>query len=91
MHSSVEVRYPFLDEGVFDFCAGLNPTWKLHGFRDKHLLRLLAHGLRLLDHARRLVDNLLHIFHLLEESHCVCLLSSWRERRPPPSGDPNTV
>src|SRR6266853_485263 len=42
MHSSVEVRYPFLDEEVFTFLARLNPKWKLHGFRDKHLLRLLA-------------------------------------------------
>jgi asparagine synthase (glutamine-hydrolysing) len=42
MHSSVEVRYPFLDEKVFDFLAELHPRWKLHGFRDKHLLRLLA-------------------------------------------------
>lgn len=42
MHSSVEVRYPFLDEEVFDFLAELHPRWKLRGFRDKHLLRLLA-------------------------------------------------
>ncbi len=42
MHSSVEVRYPFLDEAVFDFLAPLHPDWKLHGFRDKHILRLLA-------------------------------------------------
>lgn len=42
MHSSVEVRYPFLDEAVFDFLARLDPSWKLRGFRDKHLLRLLA-------------------------------------------------
>jgi asparagine synthase (glutamine-hydrolysing) len=42
MHSSVEVRYPFLDEDVFDFLAKLDPRWKLRGFRDKHLLRLLA-------------------------------------------------
>jgi asparagine synthase (glutamine-hydrolysing) len=42
MHSSVEVRYPFLDEDVFDFIANLHPSWKLRGFRDKHLLRLLA-------------------------------------------------
>ena len=42
MHSSVEVRYPFLDEEVFDFLAALHPHWKLRGFRDKHLLRLLA-------------------------------------------------
>jgi asparagine synthase (glutamine-hydrolysing) len=42
MHSSVEVRYPFLDEEIFDFLARLHPRWKLRGFRDKHLLRLLA-------------------------------------------------
>src|SRR5260370_12968984 len=42
MHSSVEVRYPFLDEEVFNFLAELHPHWKLRGFRDKHLLRLLA-------------------------------------------------
>ncbi len=42
MHSSVEVRPPFLDEDVFTFLAKLHPKWKLNGFRDKHLLRLLA-------------------------------------------------
>lgn len=42
MHSSVEVRYPFLDEAVFEFTAKLHPRWKLRGFRDKYLLRLLA-------------------------------------------------
>ena len=42
MHSSVEVRYPFLDEDVFDFLAKLHPRWHLRGFRDKRLLRLLA-------------------------------------------------
>jgi asparagine synthase (glutamine-hydrolysing) len=42
MHSSVEVRYPFLDEDVFDFLAKLHPRWRLRGFRDKYLLRLLA-------------------------------------------------
>jgi asparagine synthase (glutamine-hydrolysing) len=42
MNSSVEVRYPFLDEEVFSFLAALDPRWKLRGFRDKHLLRLLA-------------------------------------------------
>lgn len=42
MHSSVEVRYPFLDEDVFNFTAKIHPNWKLRGFRDKHLLRLLA-------------------------------------------------
>jgi asparagine synthase (glutamine-hydrolysing) len=42
MHSSVEVRYPFLDEAVFDFTSKLHSKWKLNGFRDKHLLRLVA-------------------------------------------------
>ena len=42
MNSSVEVRYPFLDEDVFDFLSKLHPRWKLRGFRDKYLLRLLA-------------------------------------------------
>jgi asparagine synthase (glutamine-hydrolysing) len=42
MHSSVETRYPFLDEDVFSFLARLHPHWKLHGLRDKRLLRLLA-------------------------------------------------
>src|SRR4029450_11095728 len=45
MHSSVEVRYPFLDEEVFAFLARLDPKWKLRGLRDKHLLRLLAERL----------------------------------------------
>jgi asparagine synthase (glutamine-hydrolysing) len=42
MHSSVEVRYPFLDEEVSAFLARVDPRWKLRGLRDKHLLRLLA-------------------------------------------------
>jgi asparagine synthase (glutamine-hydrolysing) len=42
MNSSVEVRYPFLDESVFDFLAPLHPRWKLRGLRDKHLLRLVG-------------------------------------------------
>lgn len=42
MNSSVEVRYPFLDEEVFDFTAKLHPRWKLRGFRDKYLLRVMA-------------------------------------------------
>jgi asparagine synthase (glutamine-hydrolysing) len=42
MHSSVETRYPFLDEAVFAFLARLHPRWKLRGFRDKLLLRRLA-------------------------------------------------
>jgi asparagine synthase (glutamine-hydrolysing) len=43
MHSSVEGRYPFLDEDVFTLLAGIDPRWKLRGFfGDKYLLRLLA-------------------------------------------------
>ncbi|HLW63898.1 MAG TPA: asparagine synthase (glutamine-hydrolyzing) [Gemmataceae bacterium] len=43
MNSSVEARYPFLDEEVFAFLAQLHPRWKLRGlFRDKYILRLLA-------------------------------------------------
>lgn len=42
MHSSVETRYPFLDDEVFSFLAQLHPRWKLRGFRDKYLLRRLA-------------------------------------------------
>ena len=42
MNSSVEARYPFLDEDVFAFLAKLHPRWKLRRFRDKYLLRLLA-------------------------------------------------
>ncbi len=42
MHSSVETRYPFLDEGVFNYLSRLHPRWKLRGFQDKYLLRRLA-------------------------------------------------
>jgi asparagine synthase (glutamine-hydrolysing) len=42
MHSSVETRYPFLDEDVYDYVARLHPRWKMPGFRDKYLLRLMA-------------------------------------------------
>ncbi len=42
MNSSVETRYPFLDEDVFDFLARVPPRWKLRGLRDKVLLRRVA-------------------------------------------------
>ena len=42
MNSSVETRYPFLDEEVFGFLARLHPRWKLRGLRDKYLLRHAA-------------------------------------------------
>jgi asparagine synthase (glutamine-hydrolysing) len=42
MHSSVETRYPFLDEDVFDFIARLHPRWKMRCFTEKYLLRRMA-------------------------------------------------
>jgi asparagine synthase (glutamine-hydrolysing) len=42
MNSSVETRYPFLDEDVFDFLARLHPLWKMRGLRDKLILRYVA-------------------------------------------------
>ncbi len=42
MNSSVETRYPFLDEDVCDFLARLHPRWKLHGLCEKYLLKRLA-------------------------------------------------
>ena len=42
MHSSVETRYPFLDEDVFGFLAALHPRWKMRGLRDKYILRVLG-------------------------------------------------
>jgi asparagine synthase (glutamine-hydrolysing) len=42
MHSSVETRYPFLDEDVIAFCAEIAPEYKLHGLTEKWLLRRVA-------------------------------------------------
>jgi asparagine synthase (glutamine-hydrolysing) len=42
MHSSVETRYPFLDEDVVFFLSKLHPRWKLRGLTEKYLLRLVA-------------------------------------------------
>jgi asparagine synthase (glutamine-hydrolysing) len=42
MNSSVETRYPFLDEDVFSFLAPLHPRWKMRGLREKYILRRLA-------------------------------------------------
>jgi len=42
MAHGVEVRYPFLDPDVVDFCAGLPPEHKLVGLHDKAALRRLA-------------------------------------------------
>jgi asparagine synthase (glutamine-hydrolysing) len=42
MRSSVENRYPFLDEAFINFAASLAPNYKLRGFSEKWLLRKLA-------------------------------------------------
>jgi asparagine synthase (glutamine-hydrolysing) len=42
MNSSVETRYPFLDEDVCDFLARLHPSYKMRRFTDKYALRLVA-------------------------------------------------
>jgi asparagine synthase (glutamine-hydrolysing) len=42
MNSSVETRYPLLDEDVIAFCASIAPQYKLHGLTDKWLLRQVA-------------------------------------------------
>jgi asparagine synthase (glutamine-hydrolysing) len=42
MNSSVETRYPFLDEDVFEFCAKLRPGLKLRGLCEKYILHRLA-------------------------------------------------
>jgi asparagine synthase (glutamine-hydrolysing) len=42
MNSSVEVRYPFLDEDLIAYLLKIDPKWKLHGLRDKYILRNMA-------------------------------------------------
>jgi asparagine synthase (glutamine-hydrolysing) len=43
MHSSVEGRYPFLDEELLAYTATLHPRWKLRGLRqDKFIERKVA-------------------------------------------------
>ena len=42
MHSSVETRYPFLDEDVIRFCSEIAPEYKLRGRTDKWILRQVA-------------------------------------------------
>jgi asparagine synthase (glutamine-hydrolysing) len=44
MHSSIEARYPFLDDDVIAFCASIAPEYKLRGLRmrEKWLLRQVA-------------------------------------------------
>jgi asparagine synthase (glutamine-hydrolysing) len=40
--NSVEGRFPFLDVGVLDSVARMPPDLKLHGFREKYVLRKIA-------------------------------------------------
>ncbi len=42
MNSSVEARYPFLDDDVINFCASIDPNYKLHGRTEKWILRQVA-------------------------------------------------
>jgi len=42
MHSSVETRYPFLDEDLIAYTTALHPRWKLRGFKDKYVVRKVA-------------------------------------------------
>jgi asparagine synthase (glutamine-hydrolysing) len=42
MHSSVETRYPFLDEDLMAYSTQLHPRWKLRRFRDKYVVRKAA-------------------------------------------------
>jgi asparagine synthase (glutamine-hydrolysing) len=42
MSQSVEMRYPFLDNNVFDFLAKTDPGLKIRGLREKYLLRRVA-------------------------------------------------
>src|SRR4029078_213102 len=42
MHSSVEARYPYLDEDVVAFCASISPKYKLNGMKEKWILRQVA-------------------------------------------------
>jgi asparagine synthase (glutamine-hydrolysing) len=41
-NSSVEARFPFLDDDVTAFCASIAPEYKLRRFTDKWLLRRVA-------------------------------------------------
>ena len=42
MHSSVETRYPFLDDDVIQFCSQIAPEYKLNGRTEKWILRQVA-------------------------------------------------
>ncbi|MCX5919260.1 MAG: asparagine synthase C-terminal domain-containing protein [Deltaproteobacteria bacterium] len=39
MHHSLEVRVPFLDHKLVEFCATIPPEMKIKGFQKKYLLK----------------------------------------------------
>ncbi len=42
MANSIEGRYPFLDHRLIEFCAKINPEYKLHGLNEKYLMKKMA-------------------------------------------------
>ena len=67
MHSSVETRYPFLDEDLIAYSCQLHPRWKLRRFRDKYVVRKVAERWlpRSIAHRRKLMFRApLDSFHL---------------------------
>jgi asparagine synthase (glutamine-hydrolysing) len=42
MNASVESRYPYLDDDVIAFAAGISPEYKLRGMTEKWILRQVA-------------------------------------------------
>jgi asparagine synthase (glutamine-hydrolysing) len=42
MNSSVEARYPFLDDDVISYINRLHPRWKMRGLQEKYILRRLG-------------------------------------------------
>ncbi len=44
MGNSVEGRYPFLDHRIIEFSASLPPGFKLHGLKEKYILKKLMKG-----------------------------------------------
>ena len=44
MANSVEGRYPFLDHRIMEFASKLPPDFKLHGLKEKYLLKEMMRG-----------------------------------------------
>ena len=45
MRQSLEVRVPFLDHHVVEYCARIPTSLKVHGLRTKHVLKEAARGI----------------------------------------------